>query len=102
MPRRSQPRVIAYIGGPRDGQKITSTRVGRWPTYVTNAGVTIRTETGHALLHNTINGRRKGRAGFYLIEPLGGEHATRLGILPSQGRVYIHSSKLSASEGIAT
>lgn len=89
--------MIAYIGGPRDGQQTSSSATGRWPTYLTNAGVTIRAETGHAMLHNTINGRRQGRAGFYLIEPAGGEHATRLGIKPSTGRVYIHSSRLTAT-----
>lgn len=97
MPRRRDPRIIAFIGGPRDGQQSTTDRTGRWPTYVTNDGVSIRNETGHSLLHNTITGRRSGRNGFYLIEPAGGEHAERLGITRARGRVYIHSSRLAAS-----
>lgn len=98
MPRRTETRIIAYVGGPRDGQQITTERVGRWPTFVMNDGASIRLETGMTMLHNMIFGRREPRHGFYLIEPPNGVHATRLGILRGGGRVYVHSTQLLRHE----
>jgi len=83
MPKRKEPALIVYVGGPLDGQRRNRTGTGSWPTYRTEQGESLPADRGDQLA-------RFGTHGLYRIEAADGPEAARRRIGRDAGRVYIH------------